>query len=85
MRENYLIAERMKLLAYTKQHKTSYFWRTTQQQEIDYIEYADEMYNVYELKRSPKKNPKLSLTFATAYPHSYQYIHTENFESFLTS
>ncbi len=36
--ENFLVSERMKMLSYTNSLAEPYFWRTTQQQEIDYIE-----------------------------------------------
>ena len=35
--ENFLISERMKMVSLHNRHVESYFWRTTQQQEIDYI------------------------------------------------
>ena len=36
--ENYLVVERLKKLRYSDTDARSFFWRTTQQQEIDYIE-----------------------------------------------
>jgi predicted AAA+ superfamily ATPase len=36
--ENYLISERMKYNHYFKSYANPYFWRTTERQEIDYIE-----------------------------------------------
>jgi predicted AAA+ superfamily ATPase len=36
--ENFLISERMKFLHYNRISSNKYFWRTKQQQEIDYIE-----------------------------------------------
>ena len=36
--ENFVIAERMKALACQNSFSSSWFWRTKQQQEIDYIE-----------------------------------------------
>ncbi|MDZ4758639.1 MAG: AAA family ATPase [Bacteroidota bacterium] len=35
--ENFLIAERMKFLSYNQKWVNSYFWRSHEQQEIDYI------------------------------------------------
>jgi uncharacterized protein len=83
LRENFWIAERLKYLSYTKQHKQSYFRRTTQQQEIDYIEYSDLHYDAYELKRSGSKNSRISSTFANNYNHTYHLISQENFEESL--
>lgn len=39
--ENYLVSGRMKQLKYNNLNHQSYFWRTTQQQEIDYLEEYD--------------------------------------------
>jgi len=39
--ENFLFSERMKFLADKNWFANRYFWRTTQQQEIDYIEERD--------------------------------------------
>lgn len=36
--ENWILSERMKYLRYHQHWANTYFWRTTQQQEIDYIE-----------------------------------------------
>ena len=37
--ENYVISERIKHNAYHQFYGKSYFWRTQQQQEIDYLAY----------------------------------------------
>jgi len=34
--ENFLVTERKKLLSYSNSYAQSYFWRTRQQQEVDY-------------------------------------------------
>lgn len=39
--ENYLISERMKCNKYNKSFANRFFWRTKDQQEIDYIEEKD--------------------------------------------
>ena len=45
-----------------------YFWRTTQQQEIDYIEESDGRFNLFELKWNPKKaNTVIPKIFAENY------------------
>jgi len=36
--ENYIVIERMKWLAYTKTYTNTYFWRTHDRQEIDWVE-----------------------------------------------
>lgn len=68
--ENFLIAERVKRLAYDKLWRNSWFWRTTSQQEIDYIEEGDGQLYAYEMKWSPKAKAKLPTSFANAYPNA---------------
>lgn len=54
--ENFFISERIKANNYMQNYAKSYFWRTTNQQEIDYIEEIDGQFNVFELKWNPKKS-----------------------------
>lgn len=78
--ENFVIGERLKYLQYHDIHCNRYFWRTTQQQEIDYIEDRDGVLNAFEVKYAPRKKAKLPGTFATAYPNSrFQVIDRESF------
>ncbi|MBQ7663932.1 MAG: ATPase, partial [Bacteroidaceae bacterium] len=63
----------------------TYFWRTRSQQEIDYIEEADGLFTVFEMKWNPKKSivsfPK---SFMEAYPVSQTFVITpENYTEFL--
>jgi predicted AAA+ superfamily ATPase len=82
--ENYLVSERVKYLYYNGFYGSYYFWRTTQQQEIDYIEEQDGKFKVFEFKLSPKKQTKLSVTFKNAYlTDEYQTISMQNVEDFL--
>ena len=53
--ENFFISERIKRNHYTGYHCNMYFWRTTSQQEIDYIEESDGMMSAFEMKWNPKK------------------------------
>lgn len=66
--ENYCISERIKFLSYSKRIVQSYFWRTTQQQEIDYVEEYDNGFVAFELKYGLGSRPKFSKTFISAYP-----------------
>ena len=62
----------------------TWFWRATQQQEIDYIEERDHKIYAFEFKWNPKKNGSLSKTFSNAYPnHEFKVINTENFHEFV--
>lgn len=82
--ENFLISERMKRNAYSIINTETYFWRTKQQQEIDYIEEIDGVLHTYELKFGDKTKAKLPLTFSKAYPeHSFDVINSQNFAEFL--
>ncbi len=70
MWENYLISERMKYSQYHNHFANHYFWRTTQQQEVDYIEEFDGILHAYEFKWNPKKKVRFPKTFLKAYPGS---------------
>lgn len=81
--ENYLVAERLKRNHYANNYTASYFWRTTQQQEIDYIEEQDGNITAYEFKWNPKKKARLSKTFTRNYDAEVKVIHRENFHESL--
>jgi predicted AAA+ superfamily ATPase len=72
--ENFFIAERMKYLHYNKIYAKRFFWRTTQQQEIDYIEEYDGNMTAYEIKWNPKKQVKFPLTFTRNYPKTTTHV-----------
>ena len=67
--ENFFMAERMKHNHYRGYYCNRFFWRTTLQQEIDYIEERDGSMTAFEMKWNPKKGrttfPK---SFLEAYP-----------------
>lgn len=67
--ENFLIAERMKFLKNHQSSNTSRFWRTHQQQEIDYIEERECGLLAVEIK-SKSGRGKIPKTFAKSYPQS---------------
>lgn len=82
--ENYVISERIKHLCYNDMDRPTYFWRTTQQQEIDYIEDTGDTLLAYEIKWSPTAKAKFPLTFIKAYPgHRVHLITRNNYEPFL--
>lgn len=56
--ENFLISERIKQNRYKLTLAKSYFWRTTQQQEIDYVEEIGTTISAYEFKWNPKEKLK---------------------------
>lgn len=83
--ENFVIAERMKKNAYTNSFAQSYFWRTRQQHEIDYLEEENGKLRAFEFKWNARKsNVRCPESFQTAYPTaSYQVITPDNVEEFL--
>jgi uncharacterized protein len=82
--ENFLLAERMKRNAYTDLNCNTYFWRTTSQQEIDYVEDYGGKLHAFEFKWQAKKTSKVPTAFLEAYPDSEaKIIDRENFEEFV--
>ena len=82
--ENFLISERIKVLHYHKIYSNIYFWRTTQQQEIDYIEERNGRLYTFEFKFSAGKSPKLPITFGKNYPETeFSVVNKDNFQTFL--
>lgn len=87
--ENYLISERYKNLTSQEVKPQSYFWRTTQQQEVDYIEIhqnkqGEEELKVFEMKYNQKRSSRLSKTFSGAYPnHTFEVINSKNYWNFV--
>lgn len=82
--ENWLISERKKMLHYQNIPANTFFWRTQDQQEIDYVEERDGKMWAYEIKWSAKAKPAFSKTFTQAYPeHVLQFIHPGNYFEWL--
>ena len=83
--ENYLVSERFKMLANKGINAASYFWRTSQQQEIDYIEEQNQMFLACEFKWNPTKKKSFPATFQRAYPEAdLRLITPEDYDQFLT-
>lgn len=68
--ENFVVSERMKCNEYYRRWVNRYFWRTTQQQEIDYLEEGGGKIQAYDIKWNPRKKTKITKTFADAYPYT---------------
>jgi len=82
--ENYVIAERMKLLHYKDIDVKQYFWRTTQQQEIDLIEESSDQWAAFEFKRNAKAKVRFPQTFSDNYSNSKMLVVSPaNVEDFL--
>ncbi len=83
--ENYLVSERHKFNTFLDFHGYKYFWRTSQQQEIDYLEEADGKISAFEFKWNPDKKVKFPLTFTRNYPvSSTTVINPGNYDLFLS-
>ena len=83
--ENFAIAERLKQNAYQNSFAQSWFWRTQQQKEIDYIEEENGMIHAFEFKwNEHKARTKCPESFSTTYPDAlFQVITPKNIEEFL--
>lgn len=82
--ENYVISERMKHNAYSGFYGKSYFWRTQQQQEVDYLEDYNGVLHAYEFKWNSIRQPRLTDTFAKGYPdHTFLVVTPENYQDFV--
>jgi predicted AAA+ superfamily ATPase len=82
--ENYLVAERRKSTSYGMFYGNAYFWRTKEQQEIDYIEEVDGGLRAYEFKWKEKANQRITKTFSRAYPNcETAFVHSGNYDGFL--
>lgn len=82
--ENFLMSERVKFNHYSSKWVNTYFWRTTAQQEIDYIEEYDGKIYAYEFKWNPKKKVNFSKSFIQGYtPEDIKTISPLNYDEFL--
>ncbi len=83
--ENFFISERIKYNHYNARYVNMYFWRTTQQREIDYVEEVDGTMTVFEMKWNPKKaNTTIPSAFLNAYPVKETVVITpENYLTYL--
>ncbi|WP_396149390.1 ATP-binding protein [Flavobacterium sp.] len=83
--ENYLASERMKKQAYQKMSKHNYFWRTYDQQELDWLETEADSINAFEFKWNENKKSKIPIAFAKAYPEAtFEVINKQNYLEFIT-
>ena len=81
--ENFLISERMKKNSYAKHYCNTYFWRTFDQAEVDYIEEYDGALHVFEFKWKTN-NKKVPASLLNSYTvNSTAIVDTENYEGFV--
>lgn len=83
--ENFVISERLKHNAYNGFYGKSYFWRTQQQQEIDYLEETDGTLHAYEFKWNATRQVRLTDTFVKNYPdHTFSVVNPNNYQNFVS-
>lgn len=80
--ENFLVSERRKQNLYKNTFAKMYFWRTKQQQEVDFVEEKDGQLTGYEFKWISNK-AKLPKSFLEAYQAASQVIDRKNFREFV--
>lgn len=81
--ENFLMSERLKRNHYHQQYCNKYFWRTKQQQEIDYVEESDGKIKGFEFKWNPKGKLSIPSNFVTTYQADVNVVTRENFRNFI--
>ncbi|HPI11857.1 MAG TPA: DUF4143 domain-containing protein, partial [Catalimonadaceae bacterium] len=82
--ENHLAAERLKHNRNHSKFVNSWFWRTSTQQEIDYLEEEGGIMNAWEFKWKPKEKVRFPAPFLVGYPGgSTQVVDPTNYEDFL--
>jgi predicted AAA+ superfamily ATPase len=84
--ENFLVSERQKYLHFNEIYANRYFWRTKQQQEIDYLEDRDGQLHACEFKWNQQTKARFPPTFLNAYPNSTaQTITPDNYTDWLSA
>jgi predicted AAA+ superfamily ATPase len=76
--ENFCITELMKKANNNRKFSNNYFWRTYDQQEIDYIEERDGLLQAYEFKYNSKARVKPSRLFMETYKSEFCVVHRDN-------
>ena len=81
--ENYLISERIKKNLNEGINKETYFWRTYDKQEIDFVEVSGSEIAAFEFKWG-EKQPKAPVAFAQNYSQAtFQVINKNNYLDFI--
>jgi predicted AAA+ superfamily ATPase len=81
--ENYIIIERLKRQEYLREAANSYFWRTYDKKEIDFVEERQGKLFGYEIKWT-KTHAKVPKEWQKNYPGAeFEMIHRENYFNFI--
>lgn len=81
--ENFLVSERVKQNEYKQSLSKIHFWRTKQQQEVDFVEDNDGKIYGYEFKWNRRNKIRLSKTFVQSYNAVENVIDRQNFRDFV--
>lgn len=82
--ENFLIAERVKTLHYKKERRNLYFWRTTDQREVDLVEESDGNITGFEFKWNQNAKTRIPGSFKRRYDAKVNVIHQKNYFDFVS-
>ncbi|MDN4164762.1 ATP-binding protein [Cytophagales bacterium LB-30] len=83
--ENYLASERIKYQSYQELDKQNFFWRTYDQQELDWVEQNPNSLNAYEFKWNEKNKVSVPKAWMKAYPNAgFQVINPSNYLDWIT-
>lgn len=81
--ENFLFTERLKKQSYEPLYANNYFWRTWDQQEIDFVEERDGNLFGYEFKYGDKK-VKVPKLWTETYPEAkFEVVNKDNYLDFV--
>lgn len=82
--ENFLVAERRKLIEYKRWRTRQHFWRVSSGAEVDYVEASAGKLEAWEFKWT-KPAHKAPAGFTTTYPDArFSWVNRENFVPFVT-
>jgi len=75
----------MKKNAYKRADGLPYFWRTTDQMEVDYLEVLGSKIKAFEFKWNSKKRSRVTKAFTNRYPDAeVETITPENYAEWLS-
>lgn len=82
--EIFFISEKLKKLTYDGFYGKTYYWRNTQQAEIDFLEIIEDEITIYEIKYNPNKKVKFTKSFTNKYDVKKQcVVNNMNFWEYL--
>lgn len=84
--ENFVINEMRKQNEYQQVYANFYFWRSTDQKEIDLVIEKDNVLHTYEIKWNPNKKATLTKSFSNIYQnYTFEIINKDNFFEFISN